>query len=62
MTVVLFVKENCLACKIVENFFCKYDIVYEKRVGYESVPLLIKDGKTYYPPLTTRKLKGIFLK
>lgn len=61
LSVVLYVKDGCMACRLVEQFLDKRGIIYDKVLtNVMSVPLLVKDNRKYYPPLSTMILKRIF--
>ncbi len=50
-----------MACRLVEQFLDKRGIIYDKVLTNEmTVPLLVKDNRKYYPPLSTMILKRIF--
>ena len=61
MKVQLFYKQDCLYCKLLENFLIKRNIEYEKIYSeIPGVPLLKINNQIVKGPYTTQKLKRIF--
>ena len=61
MKVQLFYKDNCLYCKLIETFFIKHGIDFEKVLCDQSgVPFIKIDYVLVKGPYSTRRLKHIF--